>query len=128
MDAQTHKTTIKLTIVPAEKLTNVDDSTTKLAGIGSAWGTGPAALNRRSMIGNPDAFCFVFSPKWSRTKIVGVVEITLPLQSDSCLVLVQVAYGFLGIGPEVLIAISLVLIVHCNENPFHHVLVCIFCI
>ena len=35
-----------LQLLPAEKLTSVDDSTTKLAGIGSAWGTGPAALNR----------------------------------------------------------------------------------
>ena len=34
------KTAIKLTI------TNVDEMTTKLAGIGSAWGTGPAVLNR----------------------------------------------------------------------------------
>ena len=33
-------------LLPAEKLTNVDDMTTKLAGIGSAWGTGPAALIR----------------------------------------------------------------------------------
>ena len=35
-----------LQLLPAEKLTNVDGSTTKQAGIGSAWGTGPAALNR----------------------------------------------------------------------------------
>ena len=28
------------------KLTNVDDLTTKLAGIHSAWGTGAAVLNR----------------------------------------------------------------------------------
>ena len=35
-----------LQLQSAEKLTNVDESTTKLAGIGSAWGTGPAVLNR----------------------------------------------------------------------------------
>ena len=46
LDAQMLKTTIKLTIVVNKKLTNVDDSTTKLAGIGCAQGTGPAALNR----------------------------------------------------------------------------------
>ena len=66
------------------------------------------------------------SPKWTRTKIV--IEITLVLQAYSCLPLVQADYGFLGIDPEVLIAIGLVLIAHSNENPFHHVLICIFCI
>ena len=35
-----------LQLLPEEKLTNMDDMTTKLAGIGSAWGTGPAVLNR----------------------------------------------------------------------------------
>ena len=40
------KRTIKLTIADNRKLTNVDESTTKLAGIGSAQGTGPAVLNR----------------------------------------------------------------------------------
>ena len=35
-----------LQLLPAEKLTNVDEMTTKLAGISSAQGTGPAALNR----------------------------------------------------------------------------------
>ena len=35
-----------LQLLSTEKITNVDDSTSKLAGIGSAWGTGPAALNR----------------------------------------------------------------------------------
>ena len=42
------------------------------------------------------------------------------LHAYSCLPLVQVAYGFLRIYPEVLIAIGLVLIVHGNENPIHH--------
>ena len=80
-------------------------------------------------VGNTDEFCFGFysmSPKWTKTKIV--IEITLPLQAYSCLLLVQGAYGFLGFGPEVLIEISLVLIAHGNENPFHHILVCIFVI
>ena len=71
-------------------------------------------------VGNTDVFCFglyVMSPKWTRTKIV--IEITLLLQAYSCLLLVQVAYGF---------AIGLVLITHCNENPVHHILICIFVI
>ena len=39
LDAQMLKTTIKVTIaVNRKKLINVDESTTKLAGIGSAWG------------------------------------------------------------------------------------------
>ena len=79
-------------------------------------------------VGNTDVFCFGFyfmSPKWTRTKIE--IEITLLLQAYSCLTLVQ-AYGFLRIGHEVLIEIGLVVIVHGNENPFHHVLICIFII
>ena len=35
-----------LQLLSTENLTNVDESTTSLAGIGSAWGTGPVALNR----------------------------------------------------------------------------------
>ena len=35
-----------LQLLLTEKVTNVDDSTTKLAVIGSAWGTGAAVLNR----------------------------------------------------------------------------------
>ena len=35
-----------LQLMSTKKLTNVDDMTTKLAGIGSAWGTGPVVLNR----------------------------------------------------------------------------------
>ena len=47
LDAQMLKTTIKLTqLLSTEKLTHVDESTTKLAWIGSAQGTGPAALHR----------------------------------------------------------------------------------
>ena len=78
-------------------------------------------------VGNTDGFCFGFyfmSPKWTRTKIA--IEIALLLQAYSCLLLVQVAYGFLRIGPEVLIEIGLVLIAVGNENPFHHVLICMF--
>ena len=76
-------------------------------------------------VGNTLVFCFGFyfmSLKWTRTKVV--IEITLLLQAYSCLRVVQVGYRFLGIDPEVLIAIGLVLIVH----PFHHILICIFCI
>ena len=62
---------------------------------------------------------YYMSPKSTRTKIV--IEITLLLQASFCLWLVQVGYGFLGKDPEVLIAISLVLITHGNENPIHHV-------
>ena len=49
------------------------------------------------------------SPKWTRTKIVGVIEMTPLLLSTAC-------------------EISRVLVVHGNENPFHHVLICIFVI
>ena len=35
-----------LQLLSTEKLTRVDESITKLAGNGSAWGTGAAALNR----------------------------------------------------------------------------------
>ena len=80
-------------------------------------------------VGNTDVFYFGFyfmTPKWTRTKIV--IEITLLLQAYSCLPLVQAAYWLLRIGPEILIEISLVLIAHGNENPFHHVLVRIFMI
>ena len=78
-------------------------------------------------VGNTDVFYFGFysmSPKWTRTKIE--MEITLLLQAYSCLPLLQADYGFLGIDPEVLNTISLVLIVHGNKDLFHHVLVCIF--
>ena len=47
LDAQMLKTTkSNLQLLSTEKLTNVDGLTTKLAGIGSVWGTGPAVLNR----------------------------------------------------------------------------------
>ena len=80
-------------------------------------------------VGNTDAFCFGFyfmSPKWTKTKIV--IEINSPATglflSSSCT-------GGLWMpenGPEVLIEISLVLVAHRNEDPFQHVLVCIFVI
>ena len=74
-------------------------------------------------VGNADVFCFdlFMSQKWTKTKIV--IEITLVQQAFSCLPLVQAAYRFLRISPEVLIEISLVLIAHGNENPFHHILI-----
>ena len=57
------KTTIKLTIVVNRKLISVDERTTKLAGIGSAWGRGPAVLNRSSMLELLMYFALGFSPK-----------------------------------------------------------------
>ena len=78
-------------------------------------------------VGNTDVSCLCFyfmSPKWTRTKIV--IEITPLLQVYSCLPLVQVGYRFLGIDPKVLNAISFVLVVHSNENPFHHIHICKF--
>ena len=72
------------------------------------------------------AFFYFMSLKWTKTKIV--IEITLLLQAYSCLPLVQAVYGFMRIGHEVLIEISFVLVAHSNENPFHHILVCIFII
>ena len=36
----------KLKLLPTEALMNCFDSTTKLARIGTAWGTGPEVLNR----------------------------------------------------------------------------------
>ena len=61
------------------------------------------------------------SPKWTNTRIV--IERTQLLQAYSCLPLVQAGYSVWRISPEVLIEISLVLIVHGNENPFQHVLI-----
>ena len=81
-------------------------------------GNRTSSTQKVKYVGNTDVFCFGFyfmSPKRTRTRIG--IGITLLLQAYSCLPLVQVVYGFLGIGPEVLIAISLVLIVHGNENP-----------
>ena len=67
LDPQKLKTTIKLTIaVNRKELTRVDESTTKLARNGSAWGTGPAVLNRVNCVGNTNVFHFGFyfmSPK-----------------------------------------------------------------
>ena len=77
-------------------------------------------------VGNTDVLCIGFyfmSPKGTNTKIV--IEILPLLQEYSCLLLVQVGYGFLRISPEVLIEISLVHVVHDNENPFQHILICV---
>ena len=101
--------------------------TTKLAGIASAWGNRTSSIQQVKYVGNTDVFCIGFyfmSPKWTRTEIV--IDITLLLQTYCCLLLVQVANRFLRIGPEVPIAISLVLIEHGKENPFHRILVCIY--
>ena len=59
-------------------------------------------------VGNTDVLCFGFyfmSLKLTKTKIV--IETTPLLQAYSCLLLVQVAYRFLGIGPEFLIVMFL---------------------
>ena len=61
-----------------------------------------------------------------KTKIS--IEITLLQMACFCLQLVQVLYSCWRTSPEVLIEIGLVLIIHGNENPFQHVLVCIFII
>ena len=80
-------------------------------------------------VGNIDVFYsgfYFMSPKLTTTKIV--TEITPLLQAYSCLPPVQVGYRVLKISPEVLIEIGPVLIVHGNENPFDHILICIFII
>ena len=45
LDAQTHKTTIKIKVAANRKITNGFDSTTKLAKKGTVWGTGPEVLD-----------------------------------------------------------------------------------
>ena len=58
-------------LLSTEKIMNCFDSTTKLAKIGSAQGTGQVKY-----VGNTDVFYFGFcfmSPKWTRTKIVGLI-------------------------------------------------------
>ena len=47
-------------IAASRKTTNVNDMTTKLAGIGSAKGTGPVALNQWSMLEIQMYFTLVF--------------------------------------------------------------------
>ena len=106
----------------------MNESTTKLAGM-VLHGDRTSSAQQVKYVANMDIFCYGFnfmSPKWTQSKIV--IETALLLQAYSCLTLVQVAYGFLRIGPEVLIEISLLLVAHGNENLFHHVLVCIFII
>ena len=123
LDAQTHKTTIKLTIASSRKTYNQT---------GWDWfcmGNRTNSTQQVKYVGTTDAFYFGFysmSPKWTRTKIV--IEIALFLQAYSCLLLVQAVYRFQQIGSENLIEIGLFLVAHSNENPFHHVLVCIFMI
>ena len=97
----------------------MDDVTTKLAGIGSRWGIEPAVLNRCSDNGIQLYFALVFI-LWVH------YEISLPPMACCCLWLGQELYGHQRIGHPILIEIRLVPIVHGNENPFWHVLVCIF--
>ena len=70
-----------------------------------------SSTQQMKCLGNTDVFCFGFyfmSPKWTKTKII--IEITLFLQVNSCLLLVQVGNGVLRIGPEVLNEID-----HCSH-------------
>ena len=46
LDAQNLTQQSNLWLLEKQNLLRVDDMTTKQAGIGSAWGTGPAVLNR----------------------------------------------------------------------------------
>ena len=46
LDVQNLTQQLKLQLLEPENLLKVDDITINLAGIGSVWGTGPAALNR----------------------------------------------------------------------------------
>ena len=46
LDAQMLTKQLNLQMLSKEKLTKLDDVTTKLAGIGSTWGIEPAVLNR----------------------------------------------------------------------------------
>ena len=62
------------------------------------------------------------------TKSKSVIVISLLLEAFSCLPFIQVGYGFLRTSPEIVIEIGLVLIAHDNDNPFQHVLICIFII
>ena len=91
-------------------------------------GNRTSSTQQLKYVGNTDVVALVLfmGPKWTRTKIV--IEITPLLHAYSCLPLVQMACGLLRISLEVFIEIGLVLIAHGNENPFHHVLVCIFVI
>ena len=65
-----------------ENLQLLFESMTKLARTGSACGTESGVLNRVKYVGNTFVFYFGFyfmSPKWTKTKIAGVIEITLSL-------------------------------------------------
>ena len=100
-----------------ENLQLLGETTTKLARTAPTQGS--RCTQQVKYVGNTDVFCFGFyfmSPKWTRTKFV--IVISLSLQAFWCLPLVQQSYRFLCTYPEVLIAISLVLIVHGKENPF----------
>ena len=103
--------------------------TTKLAGIGSAWGTGPAALNSVGVLEYRFVVSLVFnflSPKWTRNKIIFSV-FALPM-AFLCLHLVNDLYGHQRIDHAILIANGLVHIALCNEKHDGHVLICILII
>ena len=128
LDVQKLKQQSNLQLMSTEKIIKVDESTTKMAGNGSA-GNRTSSTQLEKGVRNIDVFCFGFyfmSPKWNKTTIV--IEITLLLQAYSCLPLVHPGYRNWRISPEVLIQIGLVLIAHGNENPFQLVLFCSFVI
>ena len=68
LDAQMLKTTIKLTIAVNRNLTNVDETTTNLAGIGLLHRERTTTAQQVKYVRNTDVFCFGFnfmSPKWT---------------------------------------------------------------
>ena len=60
LDAQNLTQQLNLLLLEKENLLKVDDMTTKLAGIGSAWGTEPAVLNSVGVLEFRFVFALVF--------------------------------------------------------------------
>ena len=60
LDVQKLKQQSNLQLLSTEKIIKVDESTTKLAGNGSAWGTGPAVLNWKRVLEILMYFALVF--------------------------------------------------------------------
>ena len=114
-----------LQLLSTEKLTLVNEQSTKLAMDDPTWVIESAVLNSEGLLEILMFFALVLLVQ-NGPKLKIVIKVTPLLQANSFLLLVQVGYRFPRISPEVLIEISLVLIVHGNENPFQHVLFCIF--
>ena len=114
-----------LQLLSTEKLTLVNEQSTKLAVDDPTWVIESAVLNSEGLLEILMFFALVLLVQ-NGPKLKIVIKVTPLLQANSFLLLVQVGYRFPRISPEVLIEISLVLIVHGNENPFQHVLFCIF--